>query len=73
MQFFLQVKDEDTNPNYPMREEAFFLKVSMDAVVSNINIFPTDIMRIDFYITKNGVGRPQSFSLTPRNYAAVCN
>jgi len=39
-----------------------------------LSIFPTDIMRVDFYISKAGVvDKPQSYSLSPKDYSAVCN
>ena len=73
MQFFLQVKDDADVNATPIREEKLYIKATFEAVTSNINVFHNDIMRIDFYIEKNGFGRPQSVSITPDTYDASCD
>lgn len=58
---------------WPMRGEALYIKASLHEINTMINVFPTDIMRLDFYISKGGVGKPQSFSLSPKEFEATCN
>jgi len=63
MQLFIMVEDPIENQSeltlpWPMRGEALYLKASIHEIKNLINVFPTDIMRIDFYITKGGEGKP---------------
>ena len=63
MQFFVMVEDPIENQStltlpWPMRGEALYIKASLHEINTMINVFPTDIMRLDFYISKGGVGKP---------------
>lgn len=55
-----------------MRQEHLYIKASIAEIFDALEVFPTDIMRIDFYIEKGGVSKPQSFSLSPKEYSALC-
>lgn len=56
-----------------MRQQALYLKASLTDVKNVLQIYPTDIMRVDFYIEKSGEARPQSFSLSVKEYEALCD
>lgn len=49
------------------------MKASLTEVKNVLQIYPTDIMRVDFYIDKSGDARPQSFSLSVKDYSALCD
>jgi len=65
MQFFLKVEDDAAlnqaqSPPLPspMRQEHLYIKASISEIYDTLEILPTDIMRVDFYIEKGGVSKP---------------